>query len=70
MPKELHNYVLAIGSEDEQKVAPMNFTKKHSRYSEDERIGEIRAKAAEIRKQAAPFLNTLSTILKEATGGS
>lgn len=41
-----------------------------SRYSKDERIGEIRAKAAEIRKQTTPFLNTLSTVLKEATGGS
>lgn len=70
VPKELHNYVLVIGSEDEMEKCERVTISLSSRYSEDERIGEIRAKAAEIRKQAAPFLNTLSTILKEATGGS
>lgn len=69
VPKNLHDYILAIGSEAEM-VRCQKFTSSLcSEYADDERVSEIEAKAVEIRKQAEPFLNALSTVLEEASGG-
>jgi len=70
VPEGLPDYILAIGSGDEMELCQKVTTSLGSRYIKDERMGEIRTKAAEIKKQATPFLAALSAVLKEATGNS
>ena len=69
VPKNLHDYILAIGSEAEMVRCQKSTSSLCSEYADDERVSEIEAKAVEIRKQAEPFLNALSTVLEEASGG-
>lgn len=70
VPEGLPDYILAIGSEDEMDLCQKVTISLSSRYIKDERIGEIRAKAAEIKNQSTPFLTALSAVLKEATSNS
>jgi len=67
-PGDLPNYVLAIGSKDEMETCKEVTISLTDKYTKDERIGEINAKALQVRKQTAPFQVALSTIIKEASG--
>ena len=62
--------ILVLNPEDEMELCKKVTIYLSSRYTKDERMGEVRAKVAEIKKQATPFLTALSAVLKEATGNS
>lgn len=67
VPKDLSEYILAIGSKDEMIRCEQVVVTLASKYTGDERIGKIKASAVQMRKQAELFLVALSTVLKEAT---
>jgi hypothetical protein len=67
VPKNLPSYVLAIGPEDEMVRCKQVTISLSSEYVKDGRIGEIKGKAAEIKKQVEPFLAALSAVLAEST---
>jgi hypothetical protein len=70
VPKDLPDYVLAIGSKDEMEKCQKVIISLTNQYTEDERIAEINARAVQVRKEATLFQAALSTIIKEATGDS
>jgi len=69
-PEHLPDYILAIGSEGEIERCREVTISLIDEYSKDERIGQINAKALEVKRQTAPFQAVLSTVIKEATGDS
>jgi hypothetical protein len=69
-PKDLSDYILAIGSEAEMMRCQKATISLSDQYTNDKRIGEIRAKAVHINKGAKPFLTALSEVLEESTGDS
>jgi excisionase family DNA binding protein len=70
VPKGYPNYILAVGSRDEITRCEEVTMSLSNEYTKDGRVGEIKARAIELRRQTEPFLIALSTILKEAIGDS
>ena len=68
VPADLPNYVLAISSKDEMERCKKVTVSLTSQYVQDEKIGEIIARALQVKKQTTPFQSALSTVLREATG--
>ncbi|GAI44094.1 unnamed protein product [marine sediment metagenome] len=50
VPKDLHNYVLAIGSREEMERCKKVTISLTNQYAKDERIGQIKVKALEVKK--------------------
>jgi len=67
VPKNLPNYILAIGPEDEMVRCKQVTISLSSEYVKDGRIGDIRDKAIETKSQVEPFLTALSAVLAEST---
>jgi len=67
VPKDLTDYILAIGSEDEMEKCQKVTISLTSQYVQDERIGEINVRTVQLRKKVTPFQAALSTVIKEAT---
>ncbi len=70
VPKHLPNYKLATGSKDEMEMCKKVTISITDQYAKDERIGEIKVKALEVKKQAGLFQAALATVIREATGDS
>jgi len=70
VPKDLTDYILAIGAEDEMEKCQKVTIFLIKQYTNDERIGEINTKILQVRQQTAPFQAVLSTVIEEATGDS
>lgn len=70
VPKDLTDYILAIGAEDEMEKCQKVTIFLIKQYTKDERIGEINTKILQVRQQTAPFQAVLSTVIEEATGDS
>lgn len=70
VPRDLPDYILAIGSKDEMERCWEVTISLADQYTRDERTGQINAKGLQVRKQAAPFQAALSAIIKQANGGS
>ena len=70
VPRDLPDYILAIGSKDEMERCREVTTSLRSQYAKDEKIGQIKLKALEVKKQADLFQAALSTVIKEAVGDS
>jgi len=70
VPKDYPNYILAVGSRNEITRCKEVTMSLSNEYTKDGRVGEIKARAIELRRQTEPFLIALSTILKEAIGDS
>jgi hypothetical protein len=64
VPGDFPNYILAIGSKDEMERCQEVTISLADRYIKDERIGQIKVKALEVKKQAAPFQAALSAIIE------
>lgn len=67
VPKDLPNYILAIGSEAEMMRCQKATISLSDQYTNDIRIGQIRARAVHINNGVKPFLTALSELLEEAT---
>lgn len=67
VPKNLPNYILAIGPEDEMVRCKQVTISLSSEYAKDGRIGDIRDRAIETKSQVEPFLTALSAVLAEST---
>lgn len=65
VPKDLPNYILAIGSEDEMEKCRRVTISLTNQYAKDERTGQIKVKALEVKKQGTPFQTLLSTLIEE-----
>ena len=70
VPEGLPDYIRAIGSKDEIELCKKVTISLNSWYIKNERMGEIKVKAAKIKKRATSFLTALSVVLQEATGKS
>jgi excisionase family DNA binding protein len=68
VPGGLPNYMLAMGSEDEMEKCRKATVSLAAKYAKDKRIGEIVAKARQVKDETAPFQLALSTVIKKATG--
>lgn len=68
VPKDLPSYILAVGSRDEMEQCRKVTVSLSNEYAKDDRIREIKAKTAEIKTEAEPFLAALSTVIKEDSG--
>jgi len=66
VPGDLPNYILAIGSKDEMERGKEVTISLTNQYAKDERIGQIKIKALEVKKQADLFQRELSTFIKAA----
>jgi hypothetical protein len=69
-PGDLPDYILAIGSKEEMGRCKEVVISLINHYAKDERIGQIKVKAPEVKKQGAPFQTILSTIIEETTAHS
>ena len=70
VPKMHPEYVLVTGSEGEMERCRKVTISLSGQYTKDERIGQIKVKALEVKKQAAPFQAILSAVIEEATADS
>jgi len=70
VPGDLPDYILAIGSKEEMVRCKEVSLSLINQYAKDERIGQIKVKALEVKKQGAPFQTILSTVIEEATADS
>lgn len=70
VPKDLPGYILAISSKDEMERCKKVTISLINQYAKDERIGQIKVKALEVKKQGAPFQTILSTVIEETTADS
>jgi hypothetical protein len=68
VPKDLTDYILAIGSKDEMEKCKEVTISLSNQYAKDERIGQIATKAQQVKRLAAPFEAVLSAVIKEASG--
>jgi len=70
VPRDLPDYILAIGSREEMercKKVTISLTKQ---YAQDEKIGRIKVKALEVKRRSALFQTILSTVIEEAAADS
>ena len=70
VPGDLPDYILAIGSKEEMVRCKEVSISLINQCAKDERIGQIKVKALEVKKQGAPFQTILSTVIEEATADS
>ena len=70
VPKDLPNYILAIGSREEMERCKKVTISLINQYAKDERIGQIKVKALEVKRQAAPFQTILSTVIEKTAADS
>lgn len=66
VPKEVPDYVLAIGSQEEMEKCKKVTISLTDQFTRDERAGEIKAKAENVKKQAEPLLTVLFAVLRQA----
>ena len=67
VPKGQPDYILAVGSLDEMQRCQDVTASLAERYASDSRIGDINAKALQVKKQSAPLQAVLSRLISEAT---
>lgn len=70
VPRDLPDYILAIGSREEMercKKVTISLTKQ---YVQDEQIGRIKVKALEVKRRSALFQTILSTVIEKAAADS
>ena len=70
VPRDLPDYILAIGSQEEMercKKVTISLTKQ---YAQDEQIGRIKVKALEVKRRSALFQTILSTVIEETAADS
>jgi len=70
MPRDLPDYILAIGSREEMercKKVTISLTKQ---YAQDEQIGRIKVKALEVKMRSVLFQTILSTVIEETAADS
>jgi len=65
--KDQPDYVLAVGSMDEMQRCQDVTTSLAKRYASDGRIGDINAKALQVKKQSAPLQAVLLRLISGAT---
>ena len=67
VPEGQPDYILAVGSMDEMQRCQDVTASLAERYASDSRIGDINAKALQVKKQSAPLQAVLSRLISEAT---